>query len=113
MTSAEARAQHAAAASARRNAEAACALDFLVYGDGSPAMFMGHTVVGVTHAERCVFGPAKACSRTYDPMPYAEAEPADTRLYEGTAIGALYGMPGPELAPLLEGWEIAPRSVHE
>lgn len=113
MKGCELRAQLEHEHAARRAAEQACALDFLVYGDGQdypPAIIVGLPVVGVKHAERCVFGPAHACSRTYDPMPYAEAEP-DRALYEGTAIGALYGMPGPE--PALEGWELKPRSTHE
>lgn len=99
---------------ARRAAEQACALDFLVYGDGEPGTFLGHRVQGVTHAERCVHGPSRACSRTYDPMPYDEAEPVDARLYEGTGIGALYGLPGSEDVVLeLEGWELVPRTVFE
>lgn len=32
----------------------------------------------------------------YDPLPYPEAVPADPRMYEGTGIGALYGIPGSE-----------------
>lgn len=98
----------------RRAAEAACVLDFLVYGDGEPTTFLGHRVQGVTHAERCVFGPRNACSRRYDPMPYDEAVPVDLKLYEGTRIGALYGLPGCEDVILeLEGWELAPRTVFE
>lgn len=92
----------------RRNREAACALEFLVYGDtfdledGEPT----------AHSARCVCTPT--CSRDYDPMPYDEAEPVDARLYEGTAIGALYGLPGSEDVVLsLEGWELKPRTVFE
>lgn len=116
----------------RRNSEAACALDFLVYGEGddAPTTSPWGSVVPVTHADRCVFGRAHACSRTYDPMPYDEAEPVDLRMYEGTSIGALYGL-GPDesvrtwldddgnavtvVRPLinLEGWELRPRTVYE
>jgi len=104
LTALAARAQRAAEVEHRRAAEAACALDFLVYGDGdAPAEVLGLPVTRVTHADRCIFGPADACSRRYDPRPYAEAEP-DQKMYEGTAIGALYGLPGPELG--LEGWEL-------
>lgn len=114
ITGAEARAQRAHELESRRAAEHACALDFIVYGDGEPGTFMGHRVQGVTHAERCVFGARHACARTYDPMPYAEAEPIDLRMYEGTGIGALYGLTGSEGVVLeLEGWELAPRTVFE
>lgn len=95
----------------RRNAAAACALDFRVYGDGQPGEFFGHPVTPVAHAERCVCSPP--CSFDYDPWPTAEAEPADTTLYEGTGIGALYGVPGsPDITPHLAGWNVRkePRS---
>jgi hypothetical protein len=118
LTRAEARAQREHELTTRRSAEAACALDFLVYGDGEAMAFPTsegfRNVVPVTHAERCVFGARAACSRTYDPRPYAEAEPADVRMYEGTAIGALYALngDGPERLEL-EGWELAPGTVFE
>lgn len=86
----------------QRAREAACRLDFLVYGvDGDEE----HG----PHAERCICSPK--CSRNYDPLPYPEAEPVDLRLYEGTAIGALYGHGS--LAPWagrLAGWNLTPRS---
>lgn len=111
LTRTEARAQREHELKTRRDAEAACALDFLVYGDGdAPESVLGIPVTPVRHADRCVFGKANACSMRYDPMPYDDAEPVD-RMYEGTGIGSLYGMPGPELE--LEGWELAPRSVFE
>lgn len=130
LTAADARVQHVYELEARRGREAACALDFLVYGDGESGTFLGHRVQGVTHAERCVFGARHACARTYDPMPYDEAEPVDLRMYEGTAIGALYGLSDDAVTrtwldddgnavtvtrPLLEleGWELAPRTVFE
>lgn len=90
---------------------------------------LGLTFTSVRHAERCVFGAGDACSRRYDPAPYAEAEPVDLKMYAGTAIGALYGI-GPatvirtwlddegntvsvehELVQL-EGWTLAPHSTH-
>jgi hypothetical protein len=115
LTSGDARAQHAHELQGRRASEAACALDFLVYGDGDgPTMTPWGSSVPVAHAERCIHGPRAACSRTYDPVPYDEAEPVDARLYEGTSIGALYGLPGSEGIVLeLEGWELAPRTVYE
>lgn len=78
----------------QRNREAACALDFRVYGEE-------------THAERCICKPR--CSLDYDPLPYPatysladgmpsvitardKALPAGDALYRGTGIGALYGL---------------------
>jgi hypothetical protein len=116
LTASQARAQLDHAHASRRNAEAACALDFLVYGEGdsTPTESPWGSVVPVTHADRCVYGEAHACSRTYDPMPYDEAEPVDLRMYEGTSIGALYGLNGDTPERLeLEGWTLAPRSVYE
>lgn len=50
---------------------------------------------------------AMAELHVYDPMPYPEAEPHDPTLYEGTGVGALYGLPGcePFLAELGD-WRI-------
>jgi hypothetical protein len=47
----------------------------------------------------------------YDPLPYREALPAEPRMYEGTGIGALYGLPGSDhfLAELGD-WRLVPRS---
>lgn len=75
----DARARHFAGVAARRNAEANDAMDFLFLGDEDGR-----------HAEKCIH--AVPCSRTYDPMPYPEAEPHDSRMYEGTGLGALYGL---------------------
>lgn len=85
---------------ARRNLEANCALDFLVWGD---------THASGAHAERCVHVTAGGapCAREYDPNPYPESAPADSRLYEGTGIAALYGIPGGEAhAWQLAGWNV-------
>jgi hypothetical protein len=103
MSAELARAKRAADVAARRNAEAACALDFLVYGDDEERG---------CHSARCVHGPLDPCSRSYDPLPYPEAEPADQALYEGTGIGALYGVPGCEGHEWqLAGWNLTPRST--
>jgi hypothetical protein len=100
MTGAEARARRAAEHKARRALEHACALDFLVFGDDEERG---------RHAERCICSPP--CSRNYDPAPYAEAEPRDARMYEDTAIGALYGLSPmtPYMAAQLRGWNVLPR----
>ena len=43
----------------------------------------------------------------YDPLPYAEAAPHDPRMYEGTGIGGLYGLPGSEwVANELGDWRL-------
>lgn len=100
----EARARHAGEVRKRRNLEAACALDFLVYGDDEKRG---------PHAERCVHASAglDPCSRYYDPLPYPEAAP-EPGLYEGTGIGALYGVPGGEhLLGQMAGWNLNPRST--
>ena len=90
---AEARARQAADVARRRNAEANDALDFLVYGDEDGR-----------HSAKCINEPT--CSRDYDPLPYPEAAP-DPALYEGTAIAALYGLPGGERhAWQLAGWNV-------
>jgi len=59
----------------RRNVEANDAMDFRFLGDDEGR-----------HAEKCVHD--VPCSRNYDPL---EA-PDDTRMYEGTGVGALYGL---------------------
>lgn len=105
ITAEQARQQMAADRKADRDREAACRLAFLVYGDAYP----GEDGEPVPHATVCVCAPA--CSRNYDPLPYPEAEPKDKRLYEGTAIGALYGIAGGEhLLGALAGWNLIPRS---
>lgn len=46
-------------------------------------------------------------SRDYNPLPYPEALPEDLQMYEGTGIGALYGLPGAELYMWqLAGWNL-------
>lgn len=103
LAAAENRARIAAENAERRNLEAACALDFLVYADEDEERG--------PHAGRCLHG-ADPCSRSYDPLPYREAEPADLRLYEGTGIGVLYGVPGCEAHHWqLAGWNLNPRST--
>lgn len=94
----EARARRAVELAQRRNAEANDALDFLFLGDEDGR-----------HSAKCIH--PEPCSRDYDPLPYPEAEP-DSRLYEGTGIGALYGAPNCE-AHLwqLAGWNLNPRST--
>lgn len=90
-------AKRAAEASLRRDREWADALHFLVYGEDE-------------HAKRgCICD--LPCSRDYDPLPYADAAP-DARMYEGTGIGALYGLPGGEFhAWQLAGWNLVPGST--
>jgi len=91
-------AKRRAEAYARRNREANDALDFLFLGDEDGR-----------HARKCVHALAGgvACSRTYDPLPYPEAMPTDTAMYEGTGIAALYGLPGGEVhAWQLAGWNV-------
>lgn len=97
------RRRNATDVAARRNAEAACALDFLVYADDGPRG---------PHAPRCdhTLAGRDACARVYDPQPYPEAVP--DAAYEGTGIGALYGLPGCEShAWRLDGWNLDPRST--
>lgn len=106
----------------RRNREAACRLNFLVHGD----TFIDEDGEPTAHATVCVCSPT--CSRDYDPLPYPEAEPADAKLYDGTAIGAMYGLTPPtkrrtwqdddgnpvmaesNLLVGLAGWNLIPRS---
>lgn len=50
---------------------------------------------------------ALAEEQVYDPMPYAEAMPHEPRMYEGTGIGCLYGLPDCErFLPELGDWTI-------
>lgn len=93
MTAAEARHRRALAAERRRRDEALCAWDFLTWGDTRGA-----------HADFCIHPPLlPACSRVYDPGP----RPEDESLYEGTGIGALYGLAGSEHhAWQLAGWTL-------
>ena len=84
----------------RREAERVDAYDFRVDGDEEHAPHCVHALAG-----------GQPCSRTYDPKPYREAAPDETRLYEGTGIGLLYGLPGCERhAYQLAGWNVAPGS---
>ncbi len=58
------------------------------------------------HLTRCLFvlDGLPCCSRTYDPGPISPEEEA---FYEGTPIGALYGLAGSErFAADLAGWTI-------
>lgn len=88
----------------RRNREAACALDFRVYGDGEPSRAFGHDVRPIAHAERCVCD--EPCSRTYDPRSLDSMEPDPADWYVGTGIGALYGIGGVEPLTSIDGWTI-------
>ena len=96
MTQAEAQKARAVRNERRRADEVACAYDFLIRGDE----------LGV-HAKRCVFGAHDACAREYDPWPDAFATP-DSRMYEGTGIGALYGF-GTTKVSTLAGWNVRRR----
>ncbi len=99
MTPAEARAKRAEQAAKRRADMALCARDFLTWGDARGK-----------HADFCMFGESDACSRTYNPWPYVEAEP-DPRMYEGTGIGAIYGFDGSDkFAWQLAGWNLTTQS---
>lgn len=90
LTPGQARRDNDDAKARAREADSACALDFLTRPD---------------HGERCVCTPP--CSRDYDPMPYPEAEPHPLRDYEGTGIGALYGGPmRPDQVAALAGWSL-------
>ena len=61
------------------------------------------------HPEECIFG--ESCSRLYDPLPVREALPPDLRMYEGTGIGALYGLRDSEgFAWELAGWTVERRN---
>ena len=101
MTSADARAKRAERAAKRRSDMALCARDFLTWGDQRGK-----------HSAFCMFVAegGDPCSRTYNPWPYAEAEP-DPRMYEGTGIGALYGLKDSDRhAWQLAGWNLATQS---
>lgn len=90
----EGRLKRAAEVAKRRNAEANDALDFVFLGNEDGR-----------HDAKCLH--AVPCSRDYDPSPYPEAVPADPRMYEGTGIAALYGLPGGEAhAWQLAGWNL-------
>jgi hypothetical protein len=95
MTPLEARAQRAKAHERQRNDARLCALDFLTWGD----------MQGV-HAKRCVHAgtAVPVCSRDYNPGPV----PEDERLYEGSALGVLWGLNEAE-AWQLAGWNITRR----
>lgn len=99
---ADARARHIAELAKRRNAQANDAFDFVYGGDEDGR-----------HAKRCVFALAggDACARAYDPFPYPDAAPEPARDYDGTGIGALYGLAGAEAhAWQLAGWNLVPGS---
>ena len=91
-------AKQAAELAKRRREELADAFHFL-------------TVDAEKHADRCVYKRRGGvpCTRSYDPLPYREALPDDLRMYEGTGVGAIYGLPGSEvLAWQLAGWNLTP-----
>lgn len=93
MTPAEARLKHDEHVRRMRADEALCARDFLTWGDTR----------GI-HAKFCVFGEGDPCSRTYWPGP----TPDDEAMYEGTGIGALFGLDGSDChAWQLAGWNLA------
>lgn len=78
----------------RRRQQMACAWRYLTEGEPH---------------EKCVFH-ADPCSREYDPRPTREAFPEDIKLYEGTAIGYLYGFINTEQhAWQTAGWNIKRR----
>lgn len=80
----------------RRKNEKACALDFLRNGNADGR-----------HDEICIH--RTPCSRDYNVRPYAEAVP-DSRMYEGTGIGLLYGLGGPASFWIdLAGWNLVGR----
>lgn len=96
-----ARANNAARLLRRRAAERADARDYLVHGDEA-----GHRNVCI-HA---LAGDAP-CARDYDPLPaplYSEARPTPSHWYDGTGVGALYGLPNTERHLWqLAGWNVA------
>lgn len=101
-TASRARAQRFERVERMTEEQRACAFDFLVNGDERGL-----------HAKRCVWPKygLPACSREYDPGP----APEDTKLYEGTTLGALWGLnPQPEgvvatMNAARTGWNIKPR----
>jgi hypothetical protein len=93
MTPAQAKQQRADRIERRRDAEALCAWDFLTNGDLRGA-----------HADRCVRPAGLLCSRDYDPGP----PPEDERMYDGAALGTLWGL-NDTAAWQLAGWNITRR----
>ncbi len=93
MNALEAREHRAKANARRREEERLCALDFMTWGD----------MQGI-HAKRCVRPAGLVCSRDYNPGP----KPEDEKLYEGSAIGVLWGLNDDE-AWQLAGWNITRR----
>jgi hypothetical protein len=95
MNPGEARAARSKTNERRRNDERLCALDFLTWGD----------MQGI-HAKRCVYRGTRlpVCSRDYNPGP----PPEDEKLYEGSALGVLWGLNDNE-AWQLAGWNITRR----
>lgn len=79
MTPDEARVARGVRLERLRAEQRACAFDFLVHGDERGS-----------HAKRCVYRGTSTPvhSREYDPGP----PPDDIRLYEGTHLGALWGL---------------------
>jgi hypothetical protein len=79
--------------SKRRAAERAAAFEFLVTGETE--------------------GPAPdgtPWDRDYDPLPTWEALPGDLHAYDGTGIGALYGLPASRrFLWQLAGWNVVRR----
>lgn len=102
MNATEAREQRAKALARRREDERLCALDFLTWGDQHGS-----------HAKRCVHADTSTptCSFDYNPGPV----PDDEKLYQGTALGALWSQPSTSegavalLAALRAGWNITRR----
>lgn len=89
--------------STRRQAERDDAWDYLIRGD-----------LDDRHTKRCLYAleGGEACSRDYNPMPYPDALP-DPVTYEGTGIGALYGLRDTErFLWQLAGWNIRKRREH-
>lgn len=106
LSAAEARAANDDAKARVREAERRCRLDFMTRPD---------------HEERCICSPP--CSRDYDPTPpdpsLSDDEgdnwlPHPIQDYEGTGVGALYGLPmSAAQAADLAGWNLKPRSEIE
>lgn len=86
--------QRAKAAAKRRSDMSLCAWDFLTWGDTRGE-----------HRDFCMFVEEgqPPCSRLYNPGPALE----DEAMYEGTGIGALFGLAGSErFAWQLAGWNL-------
>lgn len=114
---ADSRIRRARALEARRTAERADALDFLLNGDE-----------GGRHSDVCVHAlrDDEPCSREYDPLPYPsiksrsgrivvtarqQALPAKETMYVGTGVGALYELPDTEgHLWQLAGWNVGAQS---